>query len=167
MLQTPAPRRYASGMDRDELLSGAHAFVPPAQILAGVSAEDAARRIAGVSHSIVEIVAHLVFWQNWLISRCSGVAIPAPAHAPEGWPAAAAADWEPMRREFIAGSDRARRLPAEGRIDPPIESPPMAAYTIADALVHLSLHNAHHLGQIVILRQALGAWPPPDGGFTW
>jgi uncharacterized damage-inducible protein DinB len=136
-------------------------------LLDGLSAEDAARRITGVSHSIVEIVAHLVFWQTWFLNRCSGVAAPLPLHAVDGWPAATAADWEPLREQFLSGLRQAVLLPDDGRVNPPIEFPPMANYTIASAMTHLAQHNAHHLGQIVTLRQALGAWPPPDGSFTW
>jgi hypothetical protein len=35
------------------------------------------------------------------------------------------------------------------------------------ALVHVANHNAHHLGQIVLLRQLMGRWPPPSGSWTW
>lgn len=143
------------------------AYMPPSRLLGGLEAEDAARRISGVSHSIVEIVAHVVFWQNWFLNRCSGIAVPAAAHAAEGWPTAAASDWERLREQFLAGLQRALLLPGEGRVDPPIEVPPMGTYTIADALTHLAQHNAYHLGQIVTLRQALGTWPPPEGSFTW
>ena len=41
----------------------------------------------------------------------------------------------------------------------------MASYTIGDALMHLAQHNAYHLGQIVMLRQMLGVWPPPKDSF--
>ena len=154
-------------MNREELLLSPIAFMPPPGLLDGLSPEDASRRIPGVSHSIVEIVAHLVFWQNWFLHRCSGAAVPLVAHAAEGWPTTAAADWEPLREQFLAGLQRALLLPAEGRVDPPIEFEPMASYTIADAMTHMGQHNAHHLGQIVTLRQALGVWPPPDGSYTW
>lgn len=154
-------------MDREELLLNPIAFMPPSRLLDGLSSEDAARRIPGVNHSIVEILAHLVFWQNWFLDRCSGVATPLAEHASEGWPAAAAADWEPLRERFLAGLRQATLLPAEGRVNPPIEFLPLAEYTIQDALVHMAQHNSHHLGQIVILRQALGVWPPPEGSFTW
>lgn len=50
---------------------------------------------------------------------------------------------------------------------PAIEAPGLGHYTIADALTHLAIHNAHHLGQIVTIRQILGVWPPPDGSWTW
>jgi hypothetical protein len=81
-------------MHREELLLSPIAYMPPPQILEGLSPEDAARRIPGVTHSIVEILAHLVFWQTWILNRCSGVAIPPAASAAEGWPSAAAADWD-------------------------------------------------------------------------
>ncbi len=154
-------------MDREELLLTPIAYIPPSRLLDGLSPEDASRRIPGVSHSIVEIVAHMVFWQAWFVNRCSGIAVPLPSHAAEGWPPTTVADWEPVREQFFAGARRAVLLKAEGRVDPPIEFPLMASYTIADAMTHVAQHNAHHLGQIVTLRQALGVWPPPGGSFTW
>ncbi len=141
--------------------------MPPDQVLAGLSADDAARRVAGVTHSIVEIVAHMVFWQTWFLNRCSGTPVPPPAHAAAGWPPATTADWPRMRDEFLNGLGQAVALPAHGRIDPPLEFPPMADYGIEDALTHVAQHNAHHLGQVVTLRQALGLWPPPGGSYTW
>jgi uncharacterized damage-inducible protein DinB len=53
------------------------------------------------------------------------------------------------------------------RILPAIEVPPLAHYTLRDAAVHAANHNAHHLGQIITLRQLMGLWPPRSGGFTW
>jgi uncharacterized damage-inducible protein DinB len=52
-------------------------------------------------------------------------------------------------------------------IAPAIEYPPLARHTVREALVHVSTHNAHHLGQVITLRQILGTWPPPSGSFTW
>jgi uncharacterized damage-inducible protein DinB len=40
-------------------------------------------------------------------------------------------------------------------------------YTVGEALVHVSTHNSYHLGQVIVLRQMLGAWPPPAGSYTW
>lgn len=154
-------------MDREELLVRPIAYMPPSGLLDGLSAEDASRRIPGVGHSIAEILAHLVFWQTWFLNRCSGIAVPMASHAAEGWPTTSTTDWEPLREQFLAGLQRAVLLPASGRLDPPIEFPPLIGYTIADAMTHLAVHNAHHLGQIVTLRQALGVWPPPEGSFTW
>jgi hypothetical protein len=94
-------------MDREQLLLSPLAYMPPTRVLDGLSAEDTCRRIPGVSHSILDIVAHLVFWQNWFLDRCSGIAVPLAPHAAEGWPATSAADWEPLREQFLAGVRRA------------------------------------------------------------
>ena len=29
------------------------------------------------------------------------------------------------------------------------------------------VHNSYHVGQIILLRRLLKAWPPPGGGDTW
>lgn len=154
-------------MHREELLRKPLAFMAPAQVLDGLSPDEAARRLPGVSHSIAEVVAHMAFWQSWFLQRCAGIAAPMAAHAADGWPSATAADWERLRAHFLSDLERAVNLPGNGPITPPIEFPPIANYTIADALVHIGQHNAHHLGQIVTLRQALGFWPPPQGSYTW
>jgi hypothetical protein len=61
--------------------------------------------------------------------------------------------------------NRCRVLRTPGRS--PIEFPPLANYTVGDAITHIAIHNTHHLGQIIILRQMLGAWPPPASIYTW
>lgn len=154
-------------MHREELLRTPLAFMAPAQVLDGLSADDAAKRIPGVTHSIVEILAHIAFWQGWFLQRCAGIAAPMAAHAADGWPPATAADWERLRTQFLSDLERAVHLPGDGPVTPSIEFPPVANYTVADVIVHIGQHNAHHLGQIVTLRQALGLWPPPQGSYTW
>lgn len=39
--------------------------------------------------------------------------------------------------------------------------------TPLEMLQAIASHNSYHLGQVVLLRQRLGAWPPPSGGLTW
>lgn len=154
-------------MDRRELLLSPLAYMPPPRLLAGLEPGDAARVAPGAPHSIVRVVAHLVFWQSWFLDRCSGVARPMVAKASEGWPPADADDWETLRAQFLDGLQLAVDWPGDGPITPAIELPAMAHYTITDALTHVAVHNAHHLGQVVTMRQMLGAWPPPDGSWTW
>jgi uncharacterized damage-inducible protein DinB len=159
-------------MDARELLLSPTAYMPPPRVLSGLSAAQSGVRLSGASHSVVEIAAHMVYWQSWFLERCSGVARPMATSASLGWPAATADEWELWRERFLAGLERAVEIAAGEsasvrRVDPPIEFPPLANYTIADAITHLAVHNAHHLGQIVTLRQILGAWPPPEGSWTW
>jgi uncharacterized damage-inducible protein DinB len=80
--------------------------------------------------------------------------------------------WPGVHRQFLSGLEHLAALGnhdgrAEKPVAPPIEFPPLAQYTIRDALVHVANHNAHHLGQIIVLRQMMGLWPPPSGSWTW
>jgi uncharacterized damage-inducible protein DinB len=145
------------------------AHLVPLAIIDGLSADDAERRVDRVLHSVAELVAHLAFWQDWFCDRCEGRAIPPASTAAAGWRAVPAGTWPDVRARFAAGLDRAVALGAQADrpVAPAIEFPPLAHYTVADALVHVAQHNSHHLGQIVLLRQQLDRWPPPAGSWTW
>lgn len=155
-----------------ELLRDTFAYIPPVAALDGLTEADAVRRLPGAPHSIAEILAHLAFWQDWFLGRCAGEDRPMVAKAADGWPDATLASWPDLKGRFLAGLDAAVALSEDvarlgSRLTPAIEFPPLAEYTVRDALTHIATHNAHHLGQIVTLRQLSGAWPPPAGPWTW
>lgn len=159
-------------MTPHEMLVAPVAHMPPSRILDALTPADAARRIPGAPHNVVEVLAHLVFWQTWFLDRITGRPVPMAASAAQGWPAVGEDDWNGLRDDFVNGLLRAVALaetPDERArpVEPAIEFPPIAEYTVADALTHVAIHNAHHLGQIVMPRQMLGAWPPPEGSWTW
>lgn len=153
-----------------EVLIDTLVHLPPPQALEGLAPEDAARKVPGAAHSIVELVAHMTFWQEWFVARCEGRAEPLVAQAAAGWPAAGANDWLDIQGRFLAGLERLVQIGEQGidrPVAPPLEFPPLAHYTVGDVLVHVAGHNAHHLGQVITLRQILDRWPPPSGGWTW
>jgi uncharacterized damage-inducible protein DinB len=155
-------------MHTQELLITPVAFLAPRAIIEGLTSQQAEQRVPGAPHSIAQILAHMIFWQEWFCQRCAGVAAPLVAHAADGWPPVAAGGWPELRQRFLAGLERAASWEhGDERISPSIDFPPLAAYTIGDAQVHIASHNAHHFGQIVLLRQMLGLWPPPAGSWTW
>ena len=160
-------------MNAHELLTEPIGFLAPARTLEGLSPDFAERRVDGAPHSIAEIVAHLNFWQIWFIRRAEGTAAPMVQHAAEGWPAVTAGSWPSLQQEFVDGLSHltawaeAAGDALEAPLTPAIEFPPLAHYTKRDVLVHVATHNAHHLGQVILLRQLLGAWPPPAGSWTW
>jgi uncharacterized damage-inducible protein DinB len=39
--------------------------------------------------------------------------------------------------------------------------------TCLEMLHLIGSHTSYHVGQVALLRQMLGAWPPPSGGVTW
>ena len=154
------------------VLRGAHSYLPADATLAGLTTGEAATRPPNAEHSIAEIVAHMAFWQQWFLDRCEGRTTPAPPRAELGWPAVNALSWDEVYERFDAGFRRALSI-AENEagvaqpITPPLEFGHLARYTVGDALIHVALHNAHHLGQVITLRQMMGTWPPPAGRWTW
>lgn len=158
-------------MSFHELLLNPSAYAPPAHVLEDLSDAEAVTRVEGAPHSVAEIVAHMAFWQEWFLSRARGMAAPMVAAA-AGWPAAPAGAWNETRERFLSGAREAVSLGSRAeavtrRLSPPIEFPPLSHYTVNDAITHVAIHNAHHLGQVVVLRQLLGRWPPPSGSWTW
>src|SRR5262245_28286897 len=157
-------------MNLREFLTSPIAYLAPDKALDGLTAAEAERKSPGVEHSVAEIVAHIAFWQEWFYRRCTGHGEPMVSSAAAGWPAVPAGSWPEVRAGFL---DRLQALAAlaDGDVNaplvPPIEFPPLAGYTVSDALVHVATHNAHHLGQVVVIRQLQGTWPPPAGSWTW
>lgn len=152
-----------------ELLVETTPSIPPARALEALSTEQAERR-QGSLHTIAEIVSHCAFWQDWFRGRCEGGSVPMPAPAALGWPSSPAGSWPEVRGRFLQGLEaltvRGERADGDRVLDPPL-SPLLGGYTVADVLVHVANHNAHHLGQVIVLRQLMGAWPPPTGSWTW
>ncbi len=159
-------------MSLRELLVETSIYMPPERVLEGLSGEMAERHASASVHSIAEIVAHMIFWQEWFITRLQGENAPMVQSAALGWPAVVPGSWPALRDRFVRGLDEAAAIGQEGpRLDAPlqpaIDYPPLAHLTVRDALVHIATHNAHHMGQVITLRQVLGAWPPPAGSWTW
>jgi DinB superfamily len=107
----------------------------------------------------------MVYWQSWSGNASGKQRIDGLARGLGGRVGA-------LRDRFVAGLEQAVEIAAGAsacarRLDPPIEFPPLGNYTVGDAVTHIAMHNVHHLGQIVTLRQIQGAWPPPEGSYTW
>jgi uncharacterized damage-inducible protein DinB len=157
-------------MDYREFLLRPVAYLAPGKVLEGLGSELAEVRLPGTPHSIAEIVAHLTFWQDWFADRCAGRATPLASSAAQGWPDVAPGAWPDVRKRFLTRLERLAHVSedtARKPLSPAIEFPPLARYTVGDALVHVATHNSHHLGQVILLRQLQGAWPPPAGSWTW
>ena len=157
-------------MNLRDFLSSPVTFLAPEKALDGLDATAAEAHLPGAPHSIAEIVAHMAFWQDWFYARCTGNAAPMVASAAAGWPAVAPGSWPEIRSGFCERLEQLASLSdsdVSKAVEPPIDFPPLATYTIGDALVHVATHNGHHLGQVILLRQLTGAWPPPAGSWTW
>lgn len=144
-------------------LAGEDAHVDPERALAGLDAGQAGRLPGGAPHSVYQILCHVLYWQDLLLQALRGSEVAWPSSAAEGWRApprpAGEEAWREAVDRFLAGVHEARERARELAANP---EHPHFRYVLI-----LALHNSYHLGQIVLLRRLMGAWPPPGGGDTW
>ncbi len=144
---------------KELLLTGE--FAPRAHILDGLTLASVGVRPAGAPHSIYE-EWHAVTWQHIVLRQDdaafsrweAGGQFPL-TPAPEDETA-----WLGLVDKFVKDSAHAVKLAeddawlnTEGDEDNP-------GFTWRNALEHLAVHSAYHMGRIILLRQLLGVWKP-------
>lgn len=154
------------------VLTGAGGFTPPDKTLHDLSAEDANFRLPASPHTIAEIIAHLNYWQTWTLNVVQGEPRLLPEHAADGWPAPQ--DWTALKQNFLTGLQTAFDLCEDEALLTRAFSPDVSIgasfdkHTVGSALSEvIALHNAYHLGQVVLLRRMMNDWPPEGAGVTW
>lgn len=159
-------------------LIGSSAFAPAKNILQAISDAEALQKpaaaIGSAPRCIYEEVWHMAFWQEISLDWVQGKPTPYPVHASDGFPENFDEPWNDLHDRFLAGTQNAaaiandtERLELTVACPTNIERNRPADMTVREQLESLAAHNAYHLGRVVLLRQLLGNWPPPDGGDTW
>ena len=172
----PARRREAGSQlasDRNVLdktiakaLSGKGAHVEGASVLQGLDWKLAGARPDGVPHSVFQLANHMIYWHEWVVKWLDGNKPRPPKHATGGWPGrqspSSRREWERTTRRFGDAIDALDRRSREG--DPLTKH---GKITRLEMLLVVASHASYHIGQVALLRQQLGSWPPPSGGVTW
>ena len=168
-----APYKVADGSVVIDILDGTGLFQEPAAVLDGLTDDEAHAKPHGLPHSIADIVAHMCYWQEWF-NECARSGFTTIAqHAAEGWPEVPDGSWEAVRERYIQSLAEAKHVATEfdalerPLLPPGVELPVLARESVGSGLLQAAVHGAHHLGQIITIRQVLGLWPPPSGGLTW
>ena len=130
------------------------------EVLAGVTADEAAARPVAGGHSIWEMVLHLAATYRLVLRRLGGDGAqlspeedwpPLPAATPENW-----RDAVDSLHRLNQDLRRALRAVAPDRLDAPlVADPPYTAYT---QFIGITQHDLYHAGQIAMLKRALGPW---------
>ncbi len=156
-----------------QCLTGDSYATPPANIVEALTDTLVHTAVPHASHTIYAEIWHLAFWQQITLDWIAGTETPFPAQPTEAFPASTAETWPTLRQRFLDGAEQAAAAARDpGRLDQFIRCPsrpgqPVRLMTVREQVESLAAHNAYHLGRVVLLRQLLGSWPPPSGGFTW
>jgi len=160
-----------------ELLHGQGAHTAPLACIEDLSAGQAAKSIAGFPHSIAQLVFHMNYWMDYELRRIRGQRPPYPQHSSESFPTTPFVpdekEWNRLKKDFSSllanFTALAQSLPAE--LNRQIESmhpgDAKLSGTLEAVIWQMVAHNSYHTGQIVVIRRALGAWPPQSGGDAW
>ena len=147
-------------------LTGEGSHVEAKDVFDGLDWNVAGRQPEGAPHSILQLLNHLIYWQDWVVSWLDGEDPPIPEHAAGSWPGAPrpedAIAWDQAVQRFVEGLERLISHVREADLFTEGDGK-----TRLEMLQTIALHNSYHLGQVVLMRQLLGAWPPPSGGLTW
>ena len=134
-------------------------------VLNGIDAEVASRRIFGSAHTIWELVLHMTGWTREVTSRLKGSA---PKSPPEDWPAprfgGGAAAWKSALEDLGAAHKEVEQVVSalepgdlvrwiEDQRDPE----PGAGVTVGTLIRGLIQHHVYHEGQIAQLKRAASA----------
>ncbi|MEQ1604387.1 MAG: DinB family protein [Pyrinomonadaceae bacterium] len=142
-------------------------FVALKNTLEGVTAADAAWKLEGVDNSIREIVSHLNYYNYAYVERVKGVDYRYPADDNDATFVAGEATedaWntETARLAAILGEFRDLIANAdESKFEEPVSASNPAKWRTL--ISNISAHNAHHGGQIVVLRKLQGSWDRAKG----
>ncbi len=150
----------------ENALTGKGAHTATRAVFDGLEWTLALARPEGAPHSAQQLLQHLIFWQEWVVRWLDGEDPATPSHAKGSWPGGAgprtAAAWRRAVQRYQRALDG---LEKRAGAQAPRARP--GSKEAAEMLQTIASHNSYHAGQVVMLRQMLGAWPPPSGGLTW
>jgi len=160
-----------------ELLYGKAAHADPIGCVEDLSADLAAHPVVGFPHSIGQILWHMNYWMDYELRRIHGELPKYPEHAAESWPPsptpANPQDWDHLRKRFAgllaeyAGLAKSSPQEMQRQVEAERSRDLQVAGSLEAVLWQTVVHNSYHVGQIALLRRALGVWPPRAGGDTW
>ncbi|HVR98200.1 MAG TPA: DinB family protein [Thermoanaerobaculia bacterium] len=140
---------------------------PAVQVLAGVTAAEAAARPVPNAHSIWEILLHMTGWTEEVRRRLEGGRPelpaagdwpPVPEPTEEGWRAARDRFGEAHDR-LLAALERLPEERLEGKVGQERDLPLGTGVTLDYTLQGILQHHVYHTGQIALLKKALAQGP--------
>lgn len=131
-------------------------FVPIAQSLEGLTAQQAMWKPSDSSHSVGQLAYHLLFWNKQVLDKFNG-------RQPDKF----SGDNTQTFNAFTEAS-WASTVQQLNQVMKDIEtaiknSDDAKLQSFYDTLAHVSVHNAYHVGQILYIRKLAGNWDTKKG----
>ena len=143
-------------------------FVALKNALNNLTAEQAAWKPENLDNSIWEILAHLNFYNRAYVERFKGIDYDYSTNNNDETFASAASPseekWQAEVENFDKIMTELRSLveaAEDAKFDEPVSATNKARW--ASLLSQVNLHNAHHGGQIVVIRKLQGSWDASKG----
>ena len=150
----------ASSLDWEQ----AHASLESA--IKGLTAEQRGKRPAGFPHSVWELLEHIRITQRDLLDFLQNPAYEEKLQWPKDyWPPNPAPASEKAWNETVAAWRKDRmaleRFTTGTDTDLTTKIPKGTGQTYLRTIIVAVDHASYHVGQIIAVRQLIGAWPPP------
>lgn len=144
------------------LLRGGNAHLPTADTLDGIPFERANERPGGLPYSLWELAYHLWFTQHDILVFVQNPDYPGAEWPSDYWPETDATPeaWDNTCQAFRSDLDRLVALVEDEATDLLAELAWAPGYTLLREVLLAADHNAHHLGEVIVLRRLLGIWEP-------
>ena len=146
------------------LLDGGDAHIDLDAAIADLPVELRGARPANVPHTPWRLLEHMRLAQWDILEFCRNPRHVSPEFPDGYWPASdgppEARAWQRSLKAFRTDLDAMRQLVTDPSTELTAPIPHGDGQTILREALLVADHNAYHLGQLLVVRRALRAWPP-------
>ncbi|MEP6573394.1 MAG: DinB family protein [Gemmatimonadota bacterium] len=135
-----------------------------AKATAGMDPTLQGRKPDGLPYSPWQLVEHIRFTQHDILDFCRRADYKEPKWPDDYWPKGPVPPspkaWEESVSSWQQDRDALQQLATDPAIDLLATIPHGTGQTYLRELLLVADHNAYHTGELIVVRRALGAWPP-------
>ena len=132
----------------------------------GIPPDKRGARPHGLPYSAWQLIEHLRLAQHDILDFCINPDYEELAWPDDYWPASPeppdADAWETSIRRYREDLAAVQRLAADPSVDLAAKIPHGHGQTYGREVLLILDHAAYHIGELVLLRRLLGAWPTPS-----
>ena len=133
------------------------------KVVAGLPRELQGRVPPGLPYSPWQLLEHIRLTQHDILEFCRNPSYEEPRWPDDYWPANAtppsASAWDESVAAFRQDREALKQLALDATVDLLERVPAGNGQTYLRELLLVADHTAYHLGELVVVRRALGAWP--------